>query len=229
MDHFQAVQSNANERYLLGEMTVEERESYEEHFFDCAECAAQLKAGAMFIENARSVMRDQSHAGFKETAAKDPRAHFRGMWATWALAAALFLMAVFLYQNLITIPNFRRALNNAARPAALASFSLRTSGSRGGAPLVIKVSPNEPFGLYFDVISEQDFPFYICEVRDDSGVDRFSVVVTADQAKDAVQLLVPGSLLPSGNYSLTVLGSTSGNKTTATKEISRYPFRIESR
>jgi len=210
-------------------MTVEERDSYEEHFFDCAECAAQVKAGAMFIENARSVMRDQYHADFREIAARDPWAHFRGMWATWALAAALFFLAVFLYQNVVTIPKFRKALDNVNRPVALASFSLRTSGSRGGATPIIKVSPNEPFGLYFDVISEQDFPFYICEVRDNSGSDRFSVVVTADQAKDSVQVLVPGALLPSGNYSLMILGSESSRKTTATKEISRYPFRIESR
>src|SRR5438309_1066865 len=104
MDHFQAVQSNANERYLLGEMTVEEGESYEEHFFDCAECAAQVKAGAIFIENARSVMGDQSDAALGETAARDPGAHFGGRWATWAWAAALLLMGVFLYQNAVTIP-----------------------------------------------------------------------------------------------------------------------------
>jgi hypothetical protein len=229
MDHFQAVQSNANERYLLGEMTVEEIESYEEHFFDCAECAEQVKAGAMFIENARSVMREQYHAGFREIAARGQGAHFRGMWATWALAAALFLAAVIVYQNAVTIPNLRNAVHTAARPVALAYFSLRTSGSRGGAPLLIKISPNESFGLYFDVVSEQDFPFYICEVRDESGADKFSVMITADQAKDSVQLLIPGSLLLSGNYSLVVLGSESRIRATATKEISRYPFRIESR
>lgn len=229
MDHSRAVRSNANERYLLGEMTVEEREDYEAHFFDCTECAAQVKAGAIFIENARSVMHGQYHADFKETAARDHIAHYRGMWASWALVAALFLLAVFFYQNVVTIPNLRKTLNNAARPVALASFSLRTSGSRGGAPIIIKVSPGEPFGLYFDIVSEHEFPFYFAEVLDESRIEKFSVVLTGEQARDSVQVLVPGSLLSPGHYSLRILGSESRNKTATTKEISRYPFRIDSR
>ena len=36
MNHVEAVKTLAIERYLLEEMTPEERDAFEEHFFSCA-------------------------------------------------------------------------------------------------------------------------------------------------------------------------------------------------
>jgi hypothetical protein len=47
MDHRNAVSSNASERYLLGEMSEPERFAFEAHYFDCLECAADVRAGAV--------------------------------------------------------------------------------------------------------------------------------------------------------------------------------------
>ena len=35
MDHSEAVQLMATERYLLGELSPDQREAFEEHFFEC--------------------------------------------------------------------------------------------------------------------------------------------------------------------------------------------------
>ncbi len=35
MDHDQAIQTQASIRYVLGEQTPEERDSFEEHYADC--------------------------------------------------------------------------------------------------------------------------------------------------------------------------------------------------
>lgn len=53
MDHDQAVQTHAVERYLLKEMTPSEREEFEAHYFDCTACADDLRAAARFIEEAK--------------------------------------------------------------------------------------------------------------------------------------------------------------------------------
>ena len=37
MEHLQAIQLKAAERYVLGELPSDLREQYEEHFFGCAE------------------------------------------------------------------------------------------------------------------------------------------------------------------------------------------------
>ena len=46
MTHADAIRTLAVERYLLDEMPEIERFAFEEHFFDCAECADDLRAGS---------------------------------------------------------------------------------------------------------------------------------------------------------------------------------------
>ena len=53
MDHSQALRLHAAEKYLLGELAPEVREQFEEHYFECEECANDVKAGAAFIDCAR--------------------------------------------------------------------------------------------------------------------------------------------------------------------------------
>ncbi|MFZ1030822.1 MAG: hypothetical protein WAN72_02440, partial [Candidatus Acidiferrales bacterium] len=54
MEHTEAVQLKAAERYVLGELTGDLRAQYEDHYFGCAECAADLKLAAMFAANTRA-------------------------------------------------------------------------------------------------------------------------------------------------------------------------------
>src|ERR1700720_4998634 len=49
MDHDLAVKSQACEKYLLGELSADLREAYEEHYFSCAECATQLRMAAEMV------------------------------------------------------------------------------------------------------------------------------------------------------------------------------------
>jgi len=48
MDHSEALRLQAAERYVLGELSPELREQYEEHYFTCEECASDVKASAVF-------------------------------------------------------------------------------------------------------------------------------------------------------------------------------------
>src|ERR1039457_2863412 len=54
MDHSDAVERMAAERYLLDELTAEERNAFEEHLFDCPDCAVDLRAGAAFVDEAKA-------------------------------------------------------------------------------------------------------------------------------------------------------------------------------
>jgi len=57
MDHNEAIQLQAAEKYVLGELSPPLRDEFEEHFFDCQECALDVKAAAGFVDNARHVWR----------------------------------------------------------------------------------------------------------------------------------------------------------------------------
>jgi len=56
MDHDEAVRQNATERYLLDELDPELRDQFEEHLFDCQDCALDLRAGAMFVEQTKVIL-----------------------------------------------------------------------------------------------------------------------------------------------------------------------------
>jgi anti-sigma factor RsiW len=55
MTHFEAIEGRLAEGYLLGELTAEQREQYEEHYFGCAECAEEVRWGAVFLANVRRI------------------------------------------------------------------------------------------------------------------------------------------------------------------------------
>lgn len=52
MDHDLVIKNNTTERYLLGELTDAERDSFEEHYFECPACAEDLRCGDEFIQHA---------------------------------------------------------------------------------------------------------------------------------------------------------------------------------
>src|SRR5260221_6491000 len=54
MNHVEAVKTLAIERYLLEEMTQEERDAFEEHYFSCAECGEDARHAATMREGVRS-------------------------------------------------------------------------------------------------------------------------------------------------------------------------------
>src|SRR5215831_13264280 len=56
MTHDQAVSTHAPERYVLGELTVDERDAFEAHYFDCSSCFDEIKTGAQFLTHAREVL-----------------------------------------------------------------------------------------------------------------------------------------------------------------------------
>jgi anti-sigma factor RsiW len=57
MDHNEALRLRAVEKYVLGELPPSLRDQFEEHFFECQECALDVKTTAGFVDNARAVWR----------------------------------------------------------------------------------------------------------------------------------------------------------------------------
>ena len=78
MDHELSVRTKAAERYLLGELPPEEREAFEEHFFECAECGEEVRIGQELADNVAAVFRGQS-SPHTTTARKKKRRD----WVAW--------------------------------------------------------------------------------------------------------------------------------------------------
>lgn len=56
MEHNEAIQSRAAERYSMGQMPPDEAELFEAHFFGCLECAEEVRWISLFEANAKQVV-----------------------------------------------------------------------------------------------------------------------------------------------------------------------------
>src|SRR5580704_6775320 len=107
MDHTEATNMQAAERYALGDLSVSEVEDFERHFFDCSQCSEELRTLAIFQDNARAAFLEPSPGpspasqpvpvAMPEIPAKPARAgrrSFFGGWS-WAPVFAGLVAAVF--------------------------------------------------------------------------------------------------------------------------------------
>jgi hypothetical protein len=239
MEHLQAIQLKAAERYVLGELPSDLREQYEEHFFGCAACAEELSLAAAFVENSRAAMGSEPvmpPVRLPVTGAQRPSASgWFGAFLRPSLAVPVFaaLLLLVAYQTFLVIPRLKDAGPQSAgalataAPQALASFSLLTAASRGGEPVTANVAPGQPFSLYFDIPPDGHYRSYICEIVNSGGAAEYSLNISAEQAKNAVQLLIPSSSLGPGKHAVVVRGlGTRDNTASNATEVARYPFTL---
>jgi hypothetical protein len=230
MNHDEAIRLKAAEKYLLGELNAELRDQYEDHYFGCAECAQDVRTGAVFIDNARDVLGSGSVA---EAGAMHRSAPSGGWWTAllrpaFAVPALALLLMVAGYQNAVTIPHLKSALSQSDVAQTLPSFSLISGNSRGGAPLAISVPAGKPFSFFVDIPPKGGYASYACEFQSESGTPELSLNISADEAKRTVQLLIPAGRLASGKHVLVVRGLDSQGKPDADKiGVASYPFSLD--
>src|SRR5947207_868397 len=111
MNHNYAIENNTAERYVLGELTEPEREDYEEHFFDCPQCAEEVKCATEFVQGARQVFaRDQREAVSAVVARAATGTHWFSAFLRPAvgLACVLALAGFTGFQSLVTVPRLKQ-------------------------------------------------------------------------------------------------------------------------
>jgi hypothetical protein len=236
MDHSEAVRLQAAEKYVLGELQGALRDEYEEHYFDCVECALDLQAAAAFVDTSRQVFREEAAATLAAArAGKD--APVRVPWVQrfrWAFAAvpafaALVLVTIVSYQNAVTIPHLRNASTQAVSSIYGQTLELGAAGARRGGENssndnVFQIRASEAFAVAFDFTPNAAFPAYLCELQDPSGRMLLQVAVPAEKANQRYILSVPGGLLSaSGNYRIVFQGSDAASgQPIAASEVQRF-------
>jgi hypothetical protein len=224
MDHFEATQSKAVEKYLLGEMSPLERDQFEEHVFGCPECAADLRATAAFLDTAKRELKSFPRSKPASETRKRSRSLLQWPVFAWtALAASLLLTA---YQNIVVYPHLTNEIAQLKAPEILPSLSLVNGNSRGGEAAAITVSRGKPFLLLVDVPTQDRFMSYTCSLYSPSGSLAWQVQVSAQEAKDTVSILVPGVDKVAGNYTLVVRGDTDRALVGSAVELVHYRFTL---
>jgi hypothetical protein len=223
MNHDQAIREQAVERYLLGELPGDARARFEEHFFDCALCAADLKDGALFVDGLRL---DPQPLGLPKpkmhlVANRNPAPWLRP-WLAPALAASLLVVA---YQNILVLPGLRRSVGVAQAPTVMNNVVLANIDARGADIPKLTAPAHGSFLISVDVPSKAEYAAYICSLYTSSGDRLWQIPITVQQAENTVSLRVPTDKAANGANELRVLGvpSTGGSPV----EVGRYRFLLQ--
>jgi hypothetical protein len=232
MDHSEAIQQMIAERYLLDELTPDMRESFEEHLFDCPECALDLRAGAAFVAEAKAQLPSLAGAAPVPSLPRSRKLQVRReWWLSWlqpafAVPAFATLLLVLGYQNLVTYPGLRAA---AAQPRLLPWAPLH-GAMRDGAPMAITADRRHGVALPVDLPAQSSpdaYASYSFDLYDPQGKLAWTGAVTASSESGGngqrLSLVIPGAMLQSGSYSLVVSGAgTHGERNV----IDRYAFDL---
>jgi hypothetical protein len=227
MNHQDALREMSVERYLLGELTGERREVFEEHLFDCEQCAADLKAGVDLLEGARTEL---AHPDRLATAVRQrPPSRLNWLlspaWLAPALAACLLVV---VYQTFFVIPEIRRQLAQANVPAVLNNLVLAGGTARGGGLLRVVAPENGSFLLSVDIPSSSIYSGYLCSLYSPAGALVWHVRISPQQANDTVQIRVPLASTQAGENTLLIQGERPSEPSGVTlDDLSRHRFILE--
>jgi len=221
MDHNEAVRQKATEKYLLDELDPTLRDQFEEHLFDCTECALDLRAAALFVEHSKAALAE-SHAAGTAVAAVPVTAK-PGMLAwlrpAFALPILATLLVVISYQNLVTYPSLKQA---AALPQIAPWASIHVS-TRGASTTQISAHPGEGFHLLVSIPPENSFASYTLSLSSPSGRLKWTRTTLATASDDTRSIFVPAVNLEQGVYTLSVRGATTAGEST---DLGRYAIDV---
>ncbi len=224
MEHSEAIQLMAAEKYLLDELSADVRDEFEEHLFGCHECAMDMRTASAFLEQGKAVLAEPVVATVREKEKSRP-----GLFGWWRPAFAIPAMAALLlvigYQNLVTLPQLTRSLNK-PQPRALnkpqllpaTTVHLLTYGTP--TPLVV----HQGGGFLLNVIAPPDhrYPAYEADLRSPAGGVESVAISASDD--DTWPIVFPGANRQSGTYHVVVHGIMAGGQSV---EVGGASFQLQ--
>jgi hypothetical protein len=180
MNHQEVLQELAVERYLLGELSGVSRDSFEEHLFECSECAMDVKTGVTFIDAVRT------EATVPREVAS-PHVESTRRWTSWftsrwllvpALAACLLALC---FQTFVLQPRLRQELAQVQTPSVLNPLVLANAGARGDSIPEIVAPEHGSFVISLDVPATDGFSSYLCSLYAPDGSLLWRITVSPEQ------------------------------------------------
>jgi anti-sigma factor RsiW len=220
MDHTAVVRDKMTERYFLNELESEMRDEFEEHYFDCPDCALDVRAASQFVEESKGVLAEEAQPVLVRATSR-PESIRQG-WFAWlrpAFAAPVFalLLAVIVYQGR-TNSRLQQALNS---PQITASAVVNLS-VRGTDPILVPAHPGQAFGLSLNVPPDSGYSSYKLDLYSSQGTLEWSRTIPAS-GSDALSLYIPGASHEPGT--LAVYGIKAGGESVS---LGRFQIELQS-
>ncbi len=214
MDHNEAIRLMGAEQYLLNELSPELREQFEEHFFECTECANDVRAGAIFLEQSKAIFAAEAAAPQREIAPAKPEKQSWWAWLRPSVAVPVFamLLAVIAYQN----------WPSHSSPQILQAAYVNI-GSRGGNVPSISLHQNEGFLLRVSMPPAGSYSSYSADIYAPDGKLQWSLQLPYTAEGDSYFIRVPGGHHQEGTYTVAIRGTGADGSST---EIGRSGFEL---
>jgi hypothetical protein len=214
MNHEEAIRILGTEQYLLNDLSPELREQFEEHFFECPVCAADVRTGALFLEQTKAVFAAEAAAPRRLVPAVASEKPGWWAWLRPAFAAPILalLLAIIAYQNWPSHP----------KPQLLQAAYINI-GSRGGDVPLISASKGQEFLLRLTIPPAQSYSSYFADIYGPEGKIRSSVNLPVSAGNDTYFVQVPADRYNDGVYSVAIRGV--GPDATST-ELGRGSFEL---
>jgi hypothetical protein len=216
MEHNEAISCQAASRYVAGELSPDGRDAFEAHFFDCEECAEEVRWEQIFAANVRAISRNEPE--------EPRRPGWREACQAWLRARPAFALS--LAANAVLALGFGYVVTTATRggglgPRLMASY-FAPPPSRAIAEATQIPAGTAAFAVHFPM-PDQTYPSYTYDILDAAGKRELAGFLKAPAALERELFMeVPVRGLPSGVHTL-VIRDNSGSETVA-----RFQFRISS-
>ncbi len=220
MDHSESIRLMAAEKYLLGELTPELQDQFEEHFFDCQECALDLRAGAALVEHSKVVLAQPLALSPARIPVSTTPTWFRWFRPALIVPVLALLLAVVAYQNLVTYPQLKQL---ASSPQILPWASINVS-TRGTNTIQISSRAGEGFHLLVNIPPDSHYSSYTFNLSSPSGRLEWSRTVPAASSDEARSIYVPGANQEQGIYKLAVRGNTASGESS---DLGHYSVEVQ--
>jgi hypothetical protein len=218
MNHDVVVRQKMTERYLLDELDPAQRDEFEEHLFECRDCAGDVKAGAVFVEQSKVVLAESTTPALTPSRAlSQPQpGWFAWLRPAFAVPALALLLVVVGYQNLVTYPQLKQ-------PQVLPFASVNV-GTWGGNGPVITTPAGKGFLLFLRIPPDGTYAHYAADLYNPAGRLEWSLTIPAVAGQDQWPVQIPGANREAGSYALAVRGITT---TGESKNIGRAAFELQ--
>jgi hypothetical protein len=217
IDHQQAITNLMAERYLLGELSEDERDAYEAHLFDCQVCFEQVKAGTEFVGYIKRVGAEkpvsavvESQWGWLVNRALRP--------APILALAACVLAAFSVGQNMITI-RMLKAPQVESRSIVLSDVPRSGAGQES-------ISRNNRIILAIDFQPRKEFVSYAAQIVSEDGKTKFTIPFSPHASQTSLEVSLYAGDLHSGNYSMFVRATDQDG---AGHELAHGNFKVQLR
>lgn len=216
MDHDEAVRQKATEKYMLNELDPGLRDQFEEHLFDCQDCALDLRAAAMLVEQSKVILAEEPTPSPVRVPVPASSGWFAWLRPAFAVPVLALLLAIIVYQN-----QANSRLQQAANSPQFLASAVVNLGTRGSEAIAVPAQAGQSFELSLNVPPDSRYSSYKLDLYSAPGRLEWSRSIPAS-GNDTLSLYVPGS--DHAPSTLAVHGITAGSESV---DLGRYPIELQ--